>query len=75
MKRLFLSKKTAKHMRWHKKGVRKNDQVMVYPSDCEAWKALDDLDADIARDAQNVCIGLVTDEFTLYNTSAAVYSC
>jgi hypothetical protein len=25
MKRLFLSKKTARHMSWHKKGVQEND--------------------------------------------------
>jgi hypothetical protein len=25
MKRLFLSKKTARHMRWHKEGVCEND--------------------------------------------------
>jgi hypothetical protein len=30
MKRLFLSKKTTRHMRWHKEGVRDNDQVMVH---------------------------------------------
>jgi hypothetical protein len=36
MKQLFISKKTARHMRWHKKGVRENDQVMVHPSDSEA---------------------------------------
>jgi hypothetical protein len=57
-------------MRWHKEGVRENDQVMVHPSDSEAWKALDDFDADFARDVRNVHIGLVTDGFTHYNTSA-----
>jgi hypothetical protein len=36
MKWLFLSKKIARHMRWHKEGVRENDQVMVHPSDSEA---------------------------------------
>ena len=41
MKWLFISKKTARHMRWHNEGVRENDQVMVHPSDSEAWKALD----------------------------------
>jgi hypothetical protein len=25
MKRLFISKKTARHMRWHKEGVHEND--------------------------------------------------
>jgi hypothetical protein len=55
--------------------VRGNDQVMVHPSDSEAWKALDDFDADFTRDAWNVCIGLATDGFTPYNTSVASYSC
>jgi hypothetical protein len=40
--------------------VRENDQVMVHPSDSEAWKALDDFDLNFARDAQNVHIGLAT---------------
>jgi hypothetical protein len=31
--------------------VRENDQVMVHPSDSEAWKALDAFYADFARDA------------------------
>jgi hypothetical protein len=52
MKWLFISKKIARHMRWHKEGVCENDQVMVYSSDSEAWKALDDFDADCARDAE-----------------------
>jgi hypothetical protein len=51
MKKLFISKKTARHMRWHKEDVCENDQVMVHPSDSEAWKALDDFNADFARDA------------------------
>jgi hypothetical protein len=57
MKLLFISKKTTRHMRWHKKGVRENNQVMVHPSDSEAWKTLDDFDPDFTRDAQNVRIG------------------
>jgi hypothetical protein len=54
MKQLFISKKTPRHMRWHKEGVRENDQVMVHLSDSEAWKALDDFDLDFVRDARNV---------------------
>jgi hypothetical protein len=38
-------------------------------------KALDDFDADFTRDAQNVHVGLATDGFSSYNTSAASYSC
>jgi hypothetical protein len=68
-------KKTARHMRWHNEGVRENDQVMVHSSDSEAWKTLDNFDPDFARDARNVRIGLATDGFTPYNSSAASYSC
>jgi hypothetical protein len=75
MKQMFLSKKTARHMRWHMEGVRENNQVMVHPSDSEAWKALDDFDADFTRDEQNVRIGLVTDGFSPYNATAVSYSC
>jgi hypothetical protein len=74
MKWLFLSKKTTRHMRWHKEGVRENDQVMVHPSDSEALKALDDFDTYFVRDVRNVCIGLATDGFTPYNMSASSYS-
>jgi hypothetical protein len=62
-------------MRWHKEGIHENDQVMVHPFDSEAWKALDDFDADFAIDARNVRIGLATDGFSPYNMSAASYSC
>jgi hypothetical protein len=75
MELLFISNKTARHMRWHKKGVRENNQVMVHPSDSEAWKALDDFDADFIRDAWNVHIRLATNGFSPYNTSAVSYSC
>jgi hypothetical protein len=71
MKWLFISNKTARYMSWHKDGVREKDQVMVHSSDSEAWKALDDFDADFARDARNVRIMLVTDGFSPYNMSAA----
>jgi hypothetical protein len=28
------------HMRWHKDGERKNKEVMVHPSDSDAWKSM-----------------------------------
>jgi hypothetical protein len=62
------------HMRWHK-GERENNNVMVHPSDGEAWKALDNFDPDFARDARNVHIGLATDGFTPFTESAASNSC
>jgi hypothetical protein len=75
MKQLFLSKKTARHIRWHKEGVRENDQVMMHLSDSEAWKVVNDFDADFTRDARNVRTGLATYGFSPYNMSVVSYSC
>jgi hypothetical protein len=36
LKRLFISKRTVRHMRWYKEGICENDRVMVHPSDGEA---------------------------------------
>jgi hypothetical protein len=66
--------KTAMHMRRHKEGEHENNNVMVHPFDGEAWKALDNFDPDIARDATNVCIMLATDGFTPFTESDASYS-
>jgi hypothetical protein len=57
LKRWFILKKTAMHMRWHKDGECENNNVMVHPFDGEAWKALDNFDPNFARDAKNVRIG------------------
>jgi hypothetical protein len=75
IKWLFVSKKTTRHMRLHKEGVRENAQVMVHPSNSEAWKALNNFDIDFAGDVRNVCIGLATDGCMPYNMSAVSYSC
>ena len=75
LKRLFISKKTARHMRWHKEGIRENNQVMTHPSDGDAWKALDNFDPEFARDPRNVRVGLATYGFTPFSENAASYSC
>jgi hypothetical protein len=36
LKRLFISKKTALHMRWHKEGEHENNNVMLHLSNGEA---------------------------------------
>jgi hypothetical protein len=75
LKQLFILKKTAMRMRWHKEGERENNNVMVHPSDGEAWKVVDNIDPDFVRDARNVRIGLATDGFTPFTEGAASYSC
>jgi hypothetical protein len=62
-------------MRWHKDGERENKEVMVHPSDSDAWKALDNFDLEFARDVRNVHIGLATNGFTPFGENATSYSC
>jgi hypothetical protein len=38
VKHLFLSRKTAMHMRWHKDCTKRQDGLIVHPSDGDAWK-------------------------------------
>jgi hypothetical protein len=75
LKRLFISKRTARHMRWHKEGKHENDRVMGNPSDGEAWMVLDRFDADFASDARNVRFGLAIDGFDAFSTNSTPYSC
>jgi hypothetical protein len=75
LKRLFISKKTVRRMRWHKEGIHENDGVMGHPSDGEAWKVLDKFDVDFASDARNILFGLVIDGFDPFNTNSPPYSC
>jgi hypothetical protein len=62
-------------MRWHKEGVRDNDDLIVYPSYGDAWKALDTFDPDFVADPRNVRIGLATNGFTPFDQMASSYSC
>jgi hypothetical protein len=75
LKQLFILKKAAMHMRWHKDCECENNNVIVHPSDGEAWKALDYFDPEFAWDARNVRIGLATNGFTPFTESATSYSC
>jgi hypothetical protein len=63
LKRLYLSKETAKQMRWHKEGKcdSEDPNSMLHPADTEAWVALDCFDSEFARDPRSVCLGLSMD--------------
>jgi hypothetical protein len=75
VKHLFLSRKTAMHMRWHKDRTDKQDGLMVHMLDDDAWKALGNFDLEFASDARKVRIGLSTDGFTPFNMIVVSYSC
>jgi hypothetical protein len=67
LKRLFLSKETAKQMRWHKEGKRDSEDsnIMSHPADGEAWQALDRFDPEFVRDLSSVRLDLLMDGFQL----------
>jgi hypothetical protein len=75
LKRLFISKNTTRHMRWHKEGVRENPDVMAHPADTNAWKALDAFDSSFADEVRNVRFDLATNGFSPFNLTAPSYSC
>ncbi|WVZ58656.1 hypothetical protein U9M48_008899, partial [Paspalum notatum var. saurae] len=52
-----------------------SEDVMVHLADGDAWKALDEFDPEFASDPRSVRLGLATDGFTSFNTSASPYSC
>jgi hypothetical protein len=62
LKRLFLSKETAKQMRWTKGEKRdsENADIMSHRADGEAWQALDRFDTEFARDPRSVYLSLST---------------
>jgi DNA-directed RNA polymerase subunit RPC12/RpoP len=77
LKRLFLSKETAKQMRWHKEEKHESEEpdIMSHPVDSEAWQALDYFDPEFARDPRSVRLGLSTDGFQPHSTDSHPYSC
>jgi len=75
LQRMYMTKSSAKNMRWHKEGVRHKAPLMVHPADGEAWKHFARKHPDFARELRNVVLGLTTDGFMPFNSSAAPYSC
>jgi len=80
IQRLYMTEETAKQMTWHKVGKRyKKDgnerQMMIHPSDGEAWKSLDRKHKDKAAEARNVRIAMSTDGFNPFGMTSASYSC
>ena len=74
LQRLYASKVTAKHMRWHAEHVQ-TDGVMFHPSDAEAWKHFDRTHPPFALEKRNVRLGLCTDGFQPFGQSGKQYSC
>lgn len=73
LQRMYLCKKTAKEMTWHRQHQTQSGK-MVHPSDGEAWKHFDRLHPDFAQEIGNVRLGLCTDGFNPNNSNSNPYS-
>jgi hypothetical protein len=76
LKQLYLSKETTKQMRWHKEGKRDSEDpdIMLHPTDTEAWEALDYFDPKFVKDSRSICLGLSTDGFQPHSEASSPYS-
>ncbi|XP_052176642.1 uncharacterized protein LOC127790947 [Diospyros lotus] len=73
LQRLFMSSKTAEHMRWHSVDSNK-DGLIRHPRDSEAWKRFDETHLEFASDPRNVRLGLASDGFNPFRTLSTNYS-
>ena len=75
LQRLFITKESAKMMKWHKEGIRYNPKKIVHPSGGEAWKSFDEEYPEEAAEAGNVRIAISGDGLNPYGMSSNPYSC
>jgi len=73
LQRLFMSSKTATHMRWHATASN-NDGKLRHPRDGRAWKEFDQNHPEFASDPRHVRLGLATDGFNPFGTMSSSYS-
>ncbi|XP_010677833.3 uncharacterized protein LOC104893423 [Beta vulgaris subsp. vulgaris] len=65
LKRIYMSSKKAKDMRWHKDD-RDSDGMLRHPADALAWKKFDEKYHEFAGDPRSVRLGLASDGFNPY---------
>ncbi|XP_078166495.1 uncharacterized protein LOC144561406 [Carex rostrata] len=75
LQKLYMTRSNAVKMRWHKEGFREKPGIMLHPSDGEAWKYFERKYPEFAKEVRNVWMGITTDGFMPFNSSAAPYSC
>ncbi|XP_074374617.1 uncharacterized protein LOC141715028 [Apium graveolens] len=74
LQRLYMSARTAEHMKWYKNRV-VTEGVLTHPADGEEWKEFDKNYPDFSQDIRNVRLGLATDGFPPYsNGTSGFYS-
>ncbi|KAF5467964.1 hypothetical protein F2P56_012164 [Juglans regia] len=74
LQRLFMSKKTASSMRWHRSERVHDESTLRHPADSEVWTTFDREHRWFAEDARNVRLGLASDGFNPFNNMSKPYS-
>ena len=74
LKRMFLSKKTAEEVQWHKLKRQPVENELSHPADGEAWKDFDRKHKDFAADPRNIRLGIATDGFNPFGNMGNSYS-
>jgi hypothetical protein len=76
LKRLYLSEEIVKQMRWHKeeKCDSEDPDIMLHPTDSDAWKALECFDPEFARDPRSVHLVLSMNGFKPHSKANSSYS-
>ncbi|XP_048502914.2 uncharacterized protein LOC104883277 [Beta vulgaris subsp. vulgaris] len=69
LQRLYMSRKTAKDMLWHKIERVDKKGEMSHPADSPAWKFIDKEYTSFASDPRNVRLGLACDGFQPFDNS------
>jgi len=73
LQRLFMSQKTASHMKWHA-DKRTKDGVLRHPANGLAWKEFDERYLEFASDPRNVRLGLSSDIFNPFGNMSTSHS-
>ncbi|RVW72347.1 hypothetical protein CK203_055429 [Vitis vinifera] len=73
LQRLYMSSKTASHMKWHVDG-RMEGEMMRHPVDSLAWKNFDNVHPSFALEPRNVRLGLASDGFNPFGNMSISYS-
>jgi hypothetical protein len=69
-----MSAEITKQMTWHKNGKQYNPDMMVHPTDGEAWTSFNDKHRLKSNKARNVRVALAIDGFNPYGTMSAPYT-
>ncbi|XP_073101409.1 LOW QUALITY PROTEIN: uncharacterized protein [Elaeis guineensis] len=71
--KLYMSKITAKDMRWHEE-KRINDGILRHPANSFAWKSFDDKYKSFSADPRSVRLGLASDGFQPFGNMSTPHS-